>query len=280
MVTGDWDLAERCFTSVLGLAPDAVEVMTNLAIVHQQTGRHDEAAAWLRRVGRADPSARRTTSRLADVMHDALEVRLATGAHARAGGAPPRAGGRRGSGPPAVRVSDAAAPARAPAADLPGQGLPGERAAGRAAHRGGRRGGPGGGRSGATRAPSFRARLGGPRAAHRRVVRRSALPAPAARRLDARRCRGQPRRGPGRRGPGGPHPGLPPAARPGRAGRADARRPRTRHGGPGVELSAPTATGRRTCGGRRSTTRRRCRRTPHCAWSDGSRLSRPTSPTC
>ena len=79
MVTGDWGLAERCFTSVLGLAPDAVDVMTNLAIVHQQTGRHDEAADLLRRVGRADPSARRTTSRLADVMHDALEVRLATG---------------------------------------------------------------------------------------------------------------------------------------------------------------------------------------------------------
>ena len=79
MVDGDWDLAERCFTAVLGMAPDALDVMTNLAIVHQQTGRHHDAADWLRRVGRADPSARRTTSRLADVMHDALEARLGTG---------------------------------------------------------------------------------------------------------------------------------------------------------------------------------------------------------
>ena len=79
MVAGDWALAEECFTAVLGMAPDAVEVMTNLAAVHQQTGRHDEAADWLRRVGRSDPSARRTASRLADVMRDALEVRLRAG---------------------------------------------------------------------------------------------------------------------------------------------------------------------------------------------------------
>jgi hypothetical protein len=79
MVAGDWVLAERCFTAVLAIAPDAVDVMTNLALVHHQTGRHDEAGAWLRRVGRRDPTSRATASRLADVMRDALEVRLADG---------------------------------------------------------------------------------------------------------------------------------------------------------------------------------------------------------
>ena len=79
MVAGDWALAERCFTAVLGKAPEAVEVMTNLAIVLHQSGRHDEAGTWLRRVGLLDPARRATASRLADVMGDALERRLADG---------------------------------------------------------------------------------------------------------------------------------------------------------------------------------------------------------
>ena len=79
MVAGDWALAERCFTAVLGMAPDAVEVMTNLAVVLHQGGRHDEAGTWLRRVGLLDPARRATASRLADVLRDALEVRLRAG---------------------------------------------------------------------------------------------------------------------------------------------------------------------------------------------------------
>ena len=79
MVAGDWALAERCFTAVLGMAPDAVEVMTNLAVVLHTVGRHDEAGTWLRRVGLLDPARRATASRLADVLRDALQVRLRTG---------------------------------------------------------------------------------------------------------------------------------------------------------------------------------------------------------
>lgn len=79
MVAGDWALAEQCFTAVLGMAPDAVEVMTNLAVVLHTVGRHDEAGTWLRRVGLLDPARRATASRLADVLRDALQVRLRTG---------------------------------------------------------------------------------------------------------------------------------------------------------------------------------------------------------
>ena len=79
MVAGDWALAERCFTAVLGMVPDAVEVMTNLAVVLHQSGRHDEAGTWLRRVGLLDPTRRATASRLAEVLRDALEVRLRAG---------------------------------------------------------------------------------------------------------------------------------------------------------------------------------------------------------